>query len=237
MRETGLDTYCGLSCEKCDYREANGCGGCVATDGRPFHGTCEVAECAKSKHRRFCGECEQFPCELLTRYANDPVHGDSGARIERCREAKAALVKGAREGVDALAYCGFSCNHCFLGQWCGSCRSDYNCCSYATLFEDGVCPQVACCREKGLYGCWECDELEGCKKGYYSIENEYLCKASALFIRKHGRDDALRMLEYATKGGTQNEKTFDKAGSVDNALALMEKALEESGRQGGGADS
>ena len=222
-----LDTYCGLCCESCTYREANGCGGCVATEGLPFHGACEVAACAKQKRRRFCGECAEFPCELLTRYANDPVHGDGGARIERCRETKRALVRSARAGVDPIAYCGFSCNHCFLGQWCGSCRSDYNCCSYATLFEDGLCPQAVCCREKGLDGCWECEALDGCKKGYYSIENEYLGKASALFIRKHGKADSTRMIERAMATDPESPKVFDKEGSVEKVLQKMEAILRE----------
>jgi len=45
--------------------------------------------------------------------------------IEAMRRIKNKLCKNARKGVDPVAYCGFSCNHCFLGEWCGSCRTDY----------------------------------------------------------------------------------------------------------------
>ena len=40
--------------------------------------------------------------------------------IEAMQRIKNKLCKLARKGVDPIAYCGFSCNHCFLGQWCGS---------------------------------------------------------------------------------------------------------------------
>ena len=51
------------------------------------------------------------------------------------------------------AYCGFSCNHCFLGEWCGGCRSVFSCCSYGTLYDKGKCPNIDCCEKKGLDGC------------------------------------------------------------------------------------
>ena len=76
--------------------------------------------------------------------------------IEAMRRIKNKLCTMARKGVDSIAYCGFSCNHCFLGQWCGSCRTEYNICSFATCSPDGVCPNAKCCKEKGFDGCWEC---------------------------------------------------------------------------------
>ncbi len=81
-----IETRCGLLCAECSFR--SGCGGCIATDGHPFHGECPVAVCCRDKGHLHCGECPQFPCELLTQYSCDPVHGDTppGARIEQCRK-------------------------------------------------------------------------------------------------------------------------------------------------------
>lgn len=76
--------------------------------------------------------------------------------IEAMRRIKNKLCKLARKGVDPVAYCGFSCNHCFFGQWCGSCRTEYNTCSFATCSPDGICPNAKCCKEKAFDGCWEC---------------------------------------------------------------------------------
>ncbi len=110
--------------------------------------------------------------------------------VEAMQRIKNRLCALARKGVDPVAYCGFSCNHCFLGQWCGSCRTDYNACSFATCAPDKVCPNVACCRNKDLDGCYECEELETCEKGFYTPDNDgaNAAKAQAMFIRKYGKE-------------------------------------------------
>ncbi len=115
--------------------------------------------------------------------------------IEAMQKIKNKLCKLARKGVDPVAYCGFSCNHCFLSQWCGSCRTEYNVCSFATCEPDRQCPNVKCCREKGFDGCYDCKELETCRKGFYIPENDgaAAAKAQALYIRKYGKNEFMRM--------------------------------------------
>ena len=117
--------------------------------------------------------------------------------IEAMRRIKNKLCKIARKGVDPVAYCGMSCNHCFLGEWCGSCRTKYNVCSYATLFEDRKCPNAVCCMDKNIDGCYECSELEECTKGFYTPENNGAApaKAQAMFIRKYGKKAFLEVLD------------------------------------------
>ena len=82
-----IDSRCGLHCNGCGYKEACGCGGCIETNGHPFHGECLVAVCCQNKGFIHCGQCPELPCELLTQYSCDPEHGDTphGARIEQCR--------------------------------------------------------------------------------------------------------------------------------------------------------
>ena len=103
---------------------------------------------------------------------------------------KAEIVTAARKDVDMVAYCGFSCNHCFLGEWCGGCRSIFSCCSYGTLHDKGLCPNTVCCKEKGLDGCYECEELRTCEKGFYKPGNDgaNACKAQAMFVHKYGKE-------------------------------------------------
>lgn len=223
--EHKIDTYCGLCCETCEYRESTNCGGCIATKGKPFHGGCEVADCAISKNRRFCGECGEFPCELLKRYSFDPEHGENGGRIERCGEIKRALVAEARKDLDPICYCGFHCDFCPYTPYCGGCRSNYNGCSYATLFEDGRCPNEKCCNEKGYYGCWECPELDGCEKGFFSKTDEFFAKASSIFLRRHGREALVHMLTASREKYGPDAREFEKAGSVEAALTQMESFL------------
>lgn len=82
-----IDTRCGLSCEGCYYKDAYSCGGCIDTQGHPFHGECPVAICCQDKGFIHCGQCPDMPCELLSQYSNDPEHGDNppGARIKQCK--------------------------------------------------------------------------------------------------------------------------------------------------------
>ena len=67
--------------------------------------------------------------------------------VEAMRRIKNKLCQEAKKGVDQIACCGLSCSHCFLTAWCGSCRTIYNTCSFATCSPDGVCPNTACCKE------------------------------------------------------------------------------------------
>lgn len=115
--------------------------------------------------------------------------------IEAMQRIKNRLCKLARKGVDPIAYCGFSCNHCFLSEWCGSCRTAYNTCSFATISPDGKCPNAVCCQEKGLDGCYECNRLETCEKGFYTPSNDgaNAARAQAMYIRKYGKKAFLKM--------------------------------------------
>ncbi len=117
--------------------------------------------------------------------------------IEAMQRIKNKLCKLARKGVDPIAYCGFSCNHCFLSAWCGSCRTAYNTCSYAKVSPDGRCPNAACCQEKGIDGCYGCELLETCEKGFYTPANDgaNAARAQAMYIRKHGKKEFLKVQE------------------------------------------
>ena len=117
--------------------------------------------------------------------------------VEAMRRIKNRLCKLARKGVDPIAYCGFSCDHCFLAEWCGSCRTAYNTCSFAKISPDGKCPNAVCCQEKGIDGCYACTDLEACETGFYIPSNDgaNAAKAQAMYIRKHGRKAFLRAHE------------------------------------------
>lgn len=115
--------------------------------------------------------------------------------VEAMRRIKNKLCEKARKGVDPIAYCGFSCNHCFLSQWCGSCRTNYNTCSFATCSPDGICPNASCCIQKGYDGCYECADLIPCEKGFYVRGNDgaNAAKAQALYIQRHGKKEFLQV--------------------------------------------
>ncbi|HBL84175.1 MAG: hypothetical protein A2Y17_12995 [Clostridiales bacterium GWF2_38_85] len=110
-----IESRCGLLCGSCDYKESCGCGGCIETNGHPFHGECPVAKCCQDKGFTHCGECPDIPehcgvsdckkkdangftpcdtcdkttCGKLHAYSyTDPDHGDNppGARVQQCKK-------------------------------------------------------------------------------------------------------------------------------------------------------
>lgn len=80
-----IESRCGIECSKCEFQESMGCKGCTNID-KPFWGeSCPVKTCAEVKHNvECCGECNEFPCELLKSFAYDKEQGDNGLRIKNC---------------------------------------------------------------------------------------------------------------------------------------------------------
>ena len=160
------------------------------------------------------------------------IEGEEKAfRMERGGSWKAEIVSAARKNVDMIAICGFSCNHCFLGQWCGGCRSVFCCCSYGTLFPGDKCPNVKCCEEKMLDGCYECPQLETCTVGFYTPENDgaAACKAQALFIRKYGKEDFFRVHDKLHERYDFQKLQEILSMSVDDGLRILEECRNSMG--------
>lgn len=138
-----------------------------------------------------------------------------------------ARIKDEREKlVDPVGYCGHHCTFCFLAENCGGCRSGYNCCSFATLFDSKTCPNVSCAIERGIDGCYDCIDLEKCEKGYYSRTDEYVAKATALFIRDYGKARYSVALVKVIAAGLNYPKSFDGVGSVAGAYRLLQQYLD-----------
>lgn len=78
-----IESRCGIECSKCEFQDTMNCKGCINID-KPFYGECAVKTCVENKGLGCCGECSDFPCELLNSYAYDKEHGDNGARIKNC---------------------------------------------------------------------------------------------------------------------------------------------------------
>ena len=99
---SNIDTRCGLHCAACEYKESHNCGGCIETNGEPFHGKCPVAACCQDKGLLHCGECDVIPCAALYAYSYlDREHGDKpqGARVQVCRNWAAERGKHVWENV------------------------------------------------------------------------------------------------------------------------------------------
>ena len=143
--------------------------------------------------------------------------------IEAMCRIKNKLCQKARKGADPIAYCGLSCNHCFLMEWCGGCRTAYNACSDAKNAPDGICPNTACCKGKGMDGCWECEDMTGCRKGFYAYDDINAIKAMALFIRKYGKKELAAVLDKLHRQ-YHFEKIQEVLGEdLEQGLAILEQ--------------
>lgn len=154
---------------------------------------------------------------------------DKDRRYENGAKWKAQIVKAARKDVDMTAYCGFSCNHCFLGEWCGGCRSVFSCCSYGAFQEIRRCPNMDCCQEKEIDGCYECHELPNCTKGFYQPDNDgaNACKAQAMFIRKYGKEKFLHAQDKLHEVYDFKKVQEVLGTSVEEGLKILEETLSE----------
>ena len=80
-----IESRCGILCSECKYKDEVGCKGC-ANITKPFWGdACPVKDCCEGRSHDYCGQCTNFPCDLLNSFAYDKEQGDNGKRIETCR--------------------------------------------------------------------------------------------------------------------------------------------------------
>ena len=79
-----------------------------------------------------------------------------------------------------------------------------------------MCENVRCCKEKGLYGCWECPELIACKKGFYGSPDGSLCKPNAMFIAKYRKEAYVRILK-------ESKLELSKENSAEDNFSLKEE--------------
>ncbi|MCI8778578.1 MAG: DUF3795 domain-containing protein [Bacilli bacterium] len=84
--ETKKESRCGISCSECHFLSDKVCEGCTNIS-KPFWGdSCQVKSCCENKNLECCGECSEFPCDLLKAFAYDEEQGDNGLRIENCKK-------------------------------------------------------------------------------------------------------------------------------------------------------
>lgn len=81
-----IESRCGILCSECKYKEQMNCSGCVNIK-KPFWGeSCELKSCCENNTKKHCGECEKFPCSVLSQFSYDEKEGDNGKRIEQCKD-------------------------------------------------------------------------------------------------------------------------------------------------------
>lgn len=83
-----------------------------------------------------------------------------------------------------FAYCGLACCICSENENCVGCRNE-------GCKDKDWCKNYNCCREKGINGCWECEDFP-CQGG---MLNKMRIRAFARFIAEYGESELLKNLE------------------------------------------
>lgn len=81
-----IESRCGIECSQCTFLKDNICIGCINITKPFWADACPVKTCCENKHIECCGQCNEFPCELLKSFAYDKEQGDNGLRIENCKK-------------------------------------------------------------------------------------------------------------------------------------------------------
>ena len=115
-----------------------------------------------------------------------------------------------------LAYCGLACCICGENENCAGCRN-------AGCKNKEWCKHFNCCKEKGLNGCWECDEFP-CG----GMHDKIRVRAFAEFIKKNGEEKMMDCLEHNERLGIayhyagQYEGDYDKCKTVEDVIKMLE---------------
>lgn len=80
-----FESRCGVRCNHCERKEQVHCLGCLHMEKPFWSGVCGVKKCCEEKNLNHCGECSQFPCEMLSTMG--VAEGfDPQPKIEQCRK-------------------------------------------------------------------------------------------------------------------------------------------------------
>lgn len=81
-----VKSRCGIDCSTCHFMKEKICIGCISIEKPFWADNCPIKTCCENKKISCCGNCNEFPCELLQSFAYDKDNGDNGLRIENCRK-------------------------------------------------------------------------------------------------------------------------------------------------------
>ena len=96
------------------------------------------------------------------------------------------------------------------------------------MFPDGICPNAKCCKENNFDGCWECENLALCQKGFYKSDNDgaNACKAQATFIKKYGKEKYKEICQKLHEINPDMKKVQEVLnGSVEEGVKILENLM------------
>lgn len=80
-----FESRCGVRCNICERKEQVNCKGCINMTAPFWGGECKVKSCCEEKALNHCGECKDFPCDMLSNMGKEQGF-DPAIKIEQCRK-------------------------------------------------------------------------------------------------------------------------------------------------------
>lgn len=97
-----FESRCGIDCSQCEGKAEVNCKGCIYME-KPFWGSpCGVKSCCEEKGLNHCGQCGDFPCEMLASMGVEQGY-DPKPKLENCKAwAKWKLRRASMEDLSAV---------------------------------------------------------------------------------------------------------------------------------------
>jgi hypothetical protein len=80
-----FESRCGVCCNSCERKKKVNCNGCLNMLVPFWGGSCGVKTCCEERGYNHCGECNIFPCDMLSNMGRDQGH-DPLPKIEQCKK-------------------------------------------------------------------------------------------------------------------------------------------------------
>lgn len=123
-----------------------------------------------------------------------------------------------------VGYCGLICTFCHEANTCGGCKCKENKCENS--MSDNGCYQYNCCKQKGINGCWECDEA-CCGKGMFSEHHDL---RNRVFVKCAKQEGIRQLCEYVLKNQLNGifygwNRDYDNLGSEQTVIELLHNGV------------
>lgn len=79
-----ITSRCGVRCDQCTRKVAVNCKGCMLMEKPFWGGDCTVKSCVEKKGLCYCGECEVFPCAMLSHMGEEQGF-DPMIKVRQCQ--------------------------------------------------------------------------------------------------------------------------------------------------------
>ena len=123
-----------------------------------------------------------------------------------------------------IGYCGLFCTLCHEADKCAGCKSENNCCG-KHLSDEG-CYQFNCCVEKGINGCWECEDGP-CDRDMFSVNHDI---RNRTFVRVAKNESIEKLVEYVVENQKHGinygwNKDYDNLENEEAIIDLLHNGL------------